>query len=125
MEKEQSFFAKQLRKLMFEKDLTQKELACMADTKQQRISEWMTGKNPSLSSIKKLAKALDVSANYFIEEKSLPKSTDNREVLNTDYPEEKNKRLELEIDLLKTKMESLIKDNELFRKELAELKNNK
>jgi len=68
MSKQDSFFINQLKKLMFEKNLTQKELASLAKTKQQRISEWLTGsKKPTLSSIEKLANTFKINLNYFIE----------------------------------------------------------
>lgn len=62
------FFANQLKKVMFEKKLTQKELAKKIGNTQSRVSGWLTGvRNPSLTSIKKLASALDLPINFFVE----------------------------------------------------------
>ena len=68
MEVKRSFFAEQLRKIMFEKKLTQQKLADMTGINRPLISRWIIGdRNPSLTSLKKIANVLDVSVEYFIE----------------------------------------------------------
>lgn len=63
-----SFFAEQLEKAMFDKKINQEELAQMIDSNQQMVSRWFHGvRNPSLASIKKIASALDLPINFFIE----------------------------------------------------------
>lgn len=63
-----NFFIEQLRKVMFERRLTQKDIAAILGINQSRISGWLTGvRNPSLTSIKKIASALDLPINFFVE----------------------------------------------------------
>ena len=53
---------------MSEKDFTQKKLADKLDVKQSMISQWITGKsNPKISTLQKIAKALALPTDYFIE----------------------------------------------------------
>ena len=68
MKKEKTFFGKQLKKIILEKNITQQELADKLNIARPMISNWMNGfRNPSLASIQKIANALDVSIDYFIE----------------------------------------------------------
>ncbi len=62
-----NFFSEQLRKVMFEKNLNQQEVADNIGVAQSVVSNWLKGeRNPSLSSIKNLSKFFDVSMGYFI-----------------------------------------------------------
>lgn len=68
MARRPNFFVEQLKKVMFERELTQTKLAALIGGNQRVISTWLTGsKNPSLSSIKKIAAALDLPINFFVE----------------------------------------------------------
>lgn len=109
MKKEQSFFGKQLRKIMAEKGITQKELAEKLGVFQTMISHWLTGiKNPTISSVKKLADALEVSVSYFIDENitnETAKKENKSDSLVLELVLEKIKHLETEIELLKAKID--------------------
>lgn len=110
MKTEKNFFAKQLRNIMFEKNLTQKELASLAKTKQERISEWMNGvRNPSLSSIEKISHVLGVDINYFIENKSV-NFLQNKNISDS------------KIQILIESNNNLAAENEKFKKEINFLK---
>jgi transcriptional regulator with XRE-family HTH domain len=68
MARKKNFFVEQLKKIMYEKELNQQEVAELIGSNQRVISRWLTGnRNPSLSSIKKIASALDLPINFFIE----------------------------------------------------------
>ena len=121
MKKEKNFFAKQLKNIMFEKNLTQKELASLAKTKQERISEWINGvRNPSLSSIENLARALNVDVNYFIESVNSIENKNRKDdivsiiklikKLEKDFVVS-NKKIETEISFLKKEIELIKKNN--------------
>ena len=57
-----SNFAENLKRLMFEKALTQEQLAKKMNLDQSRISRWKTGESvPSAKNIKKLAEILNIS----------------------------------------------------------------
>ncbi len=116
MENKKTFFSRQLRKVLYEKNITQKELAEKLGVVQQRISFWTTGRFvPTLDSIRKVAEILDVPINYFIEEFSEKNETEikdknvNSEIklLNekNKFLEEKIKRIETELELIKIKIE--------------------
>ncbi len=109
MKKEKNFFGGQLRKIMFEKHITQKELADKMGIVQQMVSFWVTGRNvPTLASLKKLSSFFDVPVNYFMEENYSKNSSDkkNEKYLSENILlKEKVKRLETEISLLKKEME--------------------
>ena len=65
----ETFFTKQLKKIMTEKGLTQKELANKLNVTDVFISNYLKGKrNPKPMTIHKFATALDVSPSYFVEE---------------------------------------------------------
>lgn len=99
MRANRSFFGKKLEELAIKKNLSQKDIANKLGVSKEMISIWVTGRrNPSLNSIKKIANALDVSTNYFIEDKE-------------------NKNIS-EIELLKKENELLRKENFLLKKEL-------
>ena len=63
-----NFFSEQLKKAMFEKKLTQDKLAKLIGSNQQVVSRWLHGvRNPSLTSIRKIASVLDLPINFFVE----------------------------------------------------------
>lgn len=65
--KENNFFSEQLRKIMFEKNLNQQDVAGNVGVAQSVVSNWLKGaKNPSLSSVKNLSKFFNVPMSYFI-----------------------------------------------------------
>jgi SOS-response transcriptional repressor LexA len=69
MEKKKTFFTNQLKKILLEKGMTQKELADKLDVTKSFISIYFNGKQePKPATIHKIAKALNVSPSYFIEE---------------------------------------------------------
>lgn len=64
-----TFFTKQLKKIMVEKGITQKEIAKLLGVSHVFISTYLNGKrNPKPSTIHKIANALNVPPSYFIEE---------------------------------------------------------
>ena len=65
----ETFFTKQLKKIMTEKGFSQKELADKLNVTSVFISNYLKGKrNPKPATLYKFAKALDVAPSYFIEE---------------------------------------------------------
>lgn len=111
MKTKRSFFATQLKKLMFEKNLTQEDLAKKIKINRQMISYWLnSGKNPSLTSVKKIANALKTPMSYFVEEITAVKNEKDK-VLSTkvELLEEKIKRHEVEINYLKDIIKNFIK----------------
>ncbi len=67
MEKNKNLFSENLKKIMFEKNLNQQEVADKIGVAQTIVSRWIKGiRNPSLSSVKKLSAVFDVPLNYFI-----------------------------------------------------------
>lgn len=100
------FFANQLKKVMFEKKLTQKELAKKIGNTQSRVSGWLHGvRNPSLTSIKKLASALDVPINFFVENSGVMNSGSIGGSVSVGGMDEKDiKILKLEKEILELKL---------------------
>lgn len=75
MEEYLKVFAQRLRALRIEKNLTQQELADMIGTVKSTISQYETCKRePVLSILIKLAKALDVDIPYLIGESDVKKT---------------------------------------------------
>jgi transcriptional regulator with XRE-family HTH domain len=111
MKTKRSFFATQLKKLMFEKNLTQEDLAKKIKINRQMISYWLnSGKNPSLTSIKKIADVLKTSMSYFIEEPPVVKNEGTKDLsVKVELLEEKIKRHEVEINYLKDIIKNFIK----------------
>ena len=69
MEKKTTFFTEQIKKLMLEKGLTQQDLADKLNVTKANVSVYLNAKrNPKPATIHKIAKALDVSPSYFVEE---------------------------------------------------------
>ncbi len=108
MKAERTFFSKQLKKIIFEKNITQKDLAEKLGVAQAMISQWLVGdRNPTLKTLKKLADALEVPVSYFIDENitnETAKKENKSDSLVLELVLEKIKHLEAEIELLKTKI---------------------
>ncbi len=114
MESGQNFFARQLRKIMKENKITQKELAEKIGITQTMISHWLVGiKNPTLTSLKKISSALNVPISYLIDEngsnykngeekKNVDNNDINKEILDR-LKDVEFKILQLENDFLKFK----------------------
>ncbi|MBQ3834238.1 MAG: helix-turn-helix transcriptional regulator [Elusimicrobia bacterium] len=111
MKTKRSFFATQLKKLMFEKNLTQEDLAKKIKINRQMISYWLnSGKNPSLTSVKKIADALKAPMSYFVVETTIEKNEENKNLsVKIELLEEKIKRHEIEINYLKDIIKNFIK----------------
>ncbi len=107
MKKKRSFFGKQFKKIMLEKDINQRELADRLGITKAMITNWISGvRNPSLDSIKKISSVLDIDYNYFIE--------------NSDYNNKKSKLdkkdfkiLQLENKILKLEKENIELKNKI------------
>ncbi len=105
MKPKKTFFSEQLKKIMFEKHITQRELAKKLGCIQQRISFWTTGRTiPKIESVKKIAMALDMPINYFIEDSGYVASCDKTSLDEKDI---KILRLEKEILNLKLQIEKM------------------
>ena len=99
-----TFLADQLRRALFEKRLTQKDLAKKINVDGPMVSRWVTGdKVPTIKSIEKIAKALNLPINYFIKDTDSPSKNNNdkKDYARMDLFEEKLKRHEIEIKYLK------------------------
>ncbi len=123
--KNKNSFSVNLLLFLREKNITQKKLAQMLNTKESVISHWLTGKvQPSSKSILKLSEIFDVPPGYFLEigKQNLNLQNDNIQndnsintgkngKENTDLKiqllEEKNKRFETEIYYLKKEIENI------------------
>lgn len=106
MARKPNFFVEQLKKVMFERELTQTQLAKLIDGNQRVISTWLTGtKNPSLSSIKKIASALDLPINFFVENSGVMNSGSIGGGVSVGGMDEKDiKILKLEKEILELKL---------------------
>lgn len=95
-------FSKKLKKIMYEKGFTQKDLAEKLGVSQAFISSWQVGKrNPKLSSIKKISEALNVPVDYFFESSENKDSKKDIKILQL---EKENLRLQKEISDLKNEI---------------------
>lgn len=107
----QNNFTIKLLTLLKEKKLSQKDLANLLDAKEPLISRWITGKaKPTNKSVIALCRVLGVPFNYFDDNSNFHINNSNIGNNNTindnariELLEEKIKRLELEIELLKKK----------------------
>ncbi len=115
MKNKKTFFSEQLKKIMFEQDITQQELASRLGVTQTIISRWVRGSfNPNMNSIKKISSVLGVPVTYLMDEDN-NKSTKNKNEetgnINTtfimSFIKENNKRFEAEISFLKKEIELL------------------
>ena len=109
MKPKKTFFSEQLKKIMFEKHITQKQLAEKLGFIQQRISFWATGRtSPTVTSIQKIAKVLNVDVNYFIENAGHVNSANKTSLDDKDI---KILQLEKEVLELKLQIEELKNSN--------------
>ena len=98
-------FSENLKRLMFEKALTQESLAKKLNLDQSRISRWKTGESvPSAKNLKKLASLLGVSTSDLVnniksnDRKDIDKKVESLEKII----KEMNKRIQvLEKEILK------------------------
>ncbi len=126
-----------IKEILYLKKITQTQLAEKLGIHKQSLTVWLNGnKNPKIETLAKIAKVLEVPLSSLIEENpdtsndisnntpnGIPNNAANNNQNKTENDlsskiellEEKNKRFELEISLLK-------KDNETLKKELAFLK---
>ncbi len=110
--KDKSFFCKQIKKIMLEKNFTQQDLADKLGITQTVVSRWVRGaRNPSLNTIKKIAKIFNIPLNYFLEDYD---DTKNKEKKSLSF-EKILKKHEEEIQFLKDKIKVL--EKKLKRKE--------
>ncbi len=106
---------------MSEKDLTQKMLAEKLNVKQSMISQWITGKsNPKISTLQKIAKALDMPIDYFVEEEENIAEINSKIKIDINKMSKKDIELllnEKDIKILKLEKEilSLKLENEMLR----------
>lgn len=106
-------FSTKLLLVLKEKNLTQKELSKMLDIQEAVISRWVKGKTiPANRSIAKVVKILGLPIDYFDDNNNIYNNISNSNIGNNntindnarlELLEEKIKRLELEIELLKKK----------------------
>ncbi|MBQ3835229.1 MAG: helix-turn-helix transcriptional regulator [Elusimicrobia bacterium] len=90
-----TFSVDQLKKYMIEKGISQQDLAKKIGVIQQQISFWITGRHaPTLASIKKIADALRIPYENFLE---APKNS-------SDLDEKDIKILKLEKEILELKL---------------------
>ena len=72
MKKKLNEFGKKLEKALLDKNLSRENLAKKLGITVAMISNWTTGyRNPSLTSIKKIAKTLNLPLDYFLNEESI------------------------------------------------------
>ena len=93
-------FANNLIVLLQRKNLTQKDLCFALNIQESVVSRWLTGTTtPSTKSVEKIAKFFGVPVGYFYGDNLPP--VENKIAHRLELLEEKMKRLELEIELLK------------------------
>lgn len=112
MARKPNYFVEQLRKVLYERELTQEQLGSLIGTNQRVISRWLTGgRNPSLTSIRKIASALDLPINFFVENSGGVVNTGsvggNVSVGGMDEKDIKILKLEKEVLELKLKLKEL------------------
>jgi len=106
-------FSTKLLLVLKEMNLTQKELSKLIDIQEAVISRWIKGKTiPANRSLTKLIKKLNLPLDYFEDTNNFYHNISNSNIGNNntindntriELLEEKVKRLELEIELLKRK----------------------
>ncbi len=113
MKSDKNYFAVQLRNIMFKKNITQTDLAKKLGVTQTMISHWISGdRNPTLNSLEKISKALNIPISYLTEDNEYNKNQKNINKEFTDsfilkFIEEKTKRYDTEINYLKDKIKTL------------------
>ncbi len=110
----QNDFTIQLLTLLQKKKLNQKRLAALIGAKEPLVSRWINGKSkPTTKSMVAICSALGLPPDYFEDDNSMNINNSNIGNNNTinnsnnqrfELLEEKIKRLELEIELLKSKI---------------------
>ncbi|MFL2104170.1 helix-turn-helix transcriptional regulator [Mycobacteroides abscessus] len=71
-------FSQELKKLMIQNEMTQKQLSDLTGLAKSSISQYVSGKNePSAENKKRLMKVLEVDADFLEESESQPESTNN------------------------------------------------
>ncbi len=114
-------FGERLRTAIKKCGYTQEEFAKLLNTSRTLVNQWINGKTPSTTSLKKISNILNLPINYFFDEDKkekdffIDKETEN-EILSMRLLNEQNKtiketvkRLETEIDFLKSRMKNLEK----------------
>ena len=87
--------------LLQRKNMTQKEMCLALGLQESVVSHWLTGRTqPNTKSIEKIARFFSVPVSYFYGD-TLSPVEDERLARRLDLLEEKIKRLELEIELMK------------------------
>lgn len=114
MARRPNYFVEQLKKIMYERELNQEQVAKLIGSNQRVVSRWLTGiQNPSLSSVKKIAAALDLPINFFVENSGGIVNTGsvggNVSVGGMDEKDIKILKLEKEVLELKLKLKELKK----------------
>lgn len=103
-------FSKKLKKIMFEKGFTQKDLAEKLGVSQAFISSWQVGKrNPKFSSIKKISEALNIPVDYFFENSDDKSEKKDIQILQL---EKENLELKLKISELEKTILNLSKKSQ-------------
>ncbi|WP_413854008.1 helix-turn-helix domain-containing protein [Candidatus Ruminimicrobium bovinum] len=104
----ESFFVKQLKKIMLEKGFTQKELAKKLNVTEAFVSAYCNGKrSPKPATLYKFAKDLGVKPDFFYNDKqkifknSIVDDKNFNNVINTDLKDMKIQLQDHEIRLLK------------------------
>ena len=117
------FVEKKIRRIMFEKNLNQSDLAKKMGVTRSVVSSWFMGtRNPTVDTMERFAKALGVPVSFLMEDDGQKNFVDNSgtignignnsgkisQVVNdVELLKQKNKTLELEIELMKTRLEKL------------------
>ncbi len=105
MIKEKTSISKKIKQAMFDSDLTQQQLADIIKTDRGLISSWTLGKrNPTIKSLKKIAKATNKPLHFFLDtEENMDSSIETE---NKNLKKELKLRDEL-IDFLKEEIKKL------------------
>ena len=129
--KKQTFFGRQLKKIMYEKNITQAELAEKLGINSSMISQWVTGTgNPRLKSVRKIAAVLGIPVNSLIEENFSAGSNEQSNCKDKNVNinlimkliEENNKRFEAEISYIKEVLKKFEKEFEKVGTTVEQLK---
>ncbi len=119
---------KKIKRIMFEKNINQSDLAKKLGITRGVVSNLFTGnKNPRIETLEKIAEVLEVPFEYFISKQKTAEFEDKKENLNDNLKqliekqsriiEEMNKKFEAENELLKKEMD-------FVRNEINNIKNN-
>ena len=133
--KNETFFVKQLKRLLLEKGITQQDLAKKLKVTKSYVSIYLNGKqDPKPATVYKIAKALEVQPAFFYDDGQSNfidnsgtigaignNNSSNIHMNNSEFLQEKTKRLELEIEILKNRIEKLEKENVELKLKTKEL----